>query len=211
MSSPSAILAHEDVWKQLNSPGPTKVEGISIDNAELVVTAEKSLVAYSYLGYTAFDVRALPMQLFSIGTTAVLEKLLRLPDEFVLKGSSFFFGMILVELYTLQSPSIPGVHQRVTIPGDHSLGKLIPSMASSPIDVSGLISTDPDCLEHVPTPTELKLHGKLEVNINIFGDLDITHLGLEIMEVVLAWRMDMTIRIDLSDEEECRICQRAGI
>lgn len=50
------------------------------------------------------------------------------------------------------------------------------------INVSGLISTQPDALKEVPAPSGFTLRGELpEVNINLFGVLDITNLGVSIM------------------------------
>lgn len=50
------------------------------------------------------------------------------------------------------------------------------------IEVSGLISTEQDCLKSVPAPSGFTLRGVLpEVNINLFGVLDLTELGVRIM------------------------------
>jgi hypothetical protein len=63
------------------------------------------------------------------------------PDEFVLKGDFKLFGIMSVQLYSLQSPNVPGVHHQVSIPGDLSLGNLIPSVAHSGMDAIRLRGT----------------------------------------------------------------------
>jgi hypothetical protein len=60
------------------------------------------------------------------------------PDEFVLKGDFKLFGIMSVQLYSLQSPNVPGVHHQVSIPGDLSLGNLIPSVAHSGMDPNSI-------------------------------------------------------------------------
>lgn len=50
------------------------------------------------------------------------------------------------------------------------------------IDVSGLISMNPDCLKLAPAPSGFTLCGELaEVRIELFGVLELTHLGVSIM------------------------------
>lgn len=157
------------------------------------------------------------------------------PRKHVVKGGFFLFGLIPAELHSLQTSSTSGIHQRVTLPGDLSLGNLLPTLAGSPldaitltdttltyrsrptptlpagltlattihlsgfldpintvlrdifgqdkprIDLSGLISTEPDCLKQPPTPSGLTLRGELPaVSITLFGVLELTHLGVSI-------------------------------
>ena len=63
------------------------------------------------------------------------------PDEFVLKGSFELFGVLQTELYSLQSPNVEGVHHRISLPGELSLGKVVPSLADSDMSAIKLFNT----------------------------------------------------------------------
>lgn len=63
------------------------------------------------------------------------------PAQYIVKGDFFLFGLIPAELHSLQSSSCSGIHQRVTLPGDLSLGNLLPTLAGSPLDAITLTDT----------------------------------------------------------------------
>ena len=319
----SAQEIHQAVWEELHAPGPTTVDGIILENSQLVIATEDSLpiekVAQNY-GLANQSISALSMSvqpaltinesiaqddvppvetgssgqsdsassilwsppgensdimplaitnediaMMTVGDVEMSRELSSMmvsdgadplgplqvekpegpqqpqagavPDEFVLKGSYKLFGVLQTELYSLQSPNVQGVHHRISLPGEMSLGKLVPSLADSDmnaiklvnttityrshatetapsglslstsvylsgflqpintvlrdvlgqdkphIDMTGLLGTgDIEVLTRVPTPKGFTLRGELPgVKVNLFGIMDITQLGLDIM------------------------------
>lgn len=154
------------------SPDRKQVGGVpiqDIQNAQLMITAAGKTPPTSscFAESQSPPFNTIPLD---FGLDIALDVLHSAPAEYVVKGGFRLFGLIPAELHTLQTSSTSGTHQRVTLPGNLSLGNLLPTLAGSPLDAITLTDTTLTYRSQ-PTPT-LPAGLTLATTIHLSGFLD---------------------------------------
>lgn len=154
------------------SPDRIQVGGVAIQdvqNAQLVITAAGKTPPTSacFAESQSLPFNTIPLD---FGLDTALDVLPSASAEYVVKGGFCLFGLIPAELHTLQTSSTSGTHQRVTLPGNLSLGNLLPTLAGSPLDAITLTDTTLTYRSQ-PTPT-LPAGLTLATTIHLSGFLD---------------------------------------
>ncbi|KAE8168405.1 hypothetical protein BDV40DRAFT_294358 [Aspergillus tamarii] len=136
-------VSHQ-LWQALKTSSDIQVGDVTLANSGILVKSPVNV--HSTRVIAAADISETP------------------PEEYVLVGDLSLFGVMDVELYSLQSADILGTCHRVILKEELSMGRLIPSMKDSPFDIIKLSNTT---LTYITFPTEDFDYAELNLSTSI--------------------------------------------